>query len=97
MDACVVTVNVALAAVLPEIAEGAETEQVGVEARFDGVTAHVSATFPLKPLLGVIQTVEVAAEPGSIGAGVEPLSTKLGVSLPGAVPLVRVMVAEVPW
>lgn len=92
-----VTVKLALAAVLPEIADGAETVQVGVETRFAGDTEHVSATFPLKPLLGVIQRVEVAVEPGSIGAGVEPLRTKLGVSLPGAVPLVSVMLAALPW
>jgi hypothetical protein len=63
--AVVLMVSVAVTAV-PAMAAGAVTEQVGASTEPDGlaVTAHVSATMPVKPPLGVMVMVEVPLAPG---------------------------------
>ena len=88
---CVLTVSVAVAGVVPEIAAGAVTEQAGISAAPTGlpVTAQVRATVPVKPPVGVIVTVDVPVVPGDeipmavparvkpgAGAGADPTIVK---------------------
>jgi hypothetical protein len=49
----VLMVRVPDAAVAPVMSSGVVTEQVGIEVPVVGVTAQVSATSPVKPLVGV--------------------------------------------
>ena len=74
------TVSVAVTAVVPVTAGGVVTEQVGASVAPVGVpvTAHVSATAPVKPPLGVTVIVEVAGVPGVTFVRATPLSAKLG-------------------
>lgn len=60
------TVSVAVTAALPTIAGGAATEHVGVSVApgVPPVTAHLRATLPAKPPLGVIVMADVALAPG---------------------------------
>src|ERR1700679_3493743 len=78
--AVVPMVSVAVTGVVREIAAGAVTEQVGTSAAPTGipVTAQVRATVPVKPLLGVIVTVEVPLAPGAAMVIAVLLSAKLG-------------------
>ena len=59
-----------MTAVVPAMAAGAVAVQVGTSTAPDEVeaTAHVSATVPVKPPLGVMVTVEVVEFPGSMEA-----------------------------
>jgi hypothetical protein len=78
LDAAVVsTVSVAVTDVVPKIASGAVTEQVGVSTAKNGllVTAQVRATVPVKPLLGAIVIVEVPLAPA--GARVTGVSVRV--------------------
>ena len=82
----VFTVSVAVTAVVPVIAGGVVTRQVGTSVAPAGVlvTAQPSATAPVKPPLGVTVIVEVAGVPGVTFVMATPLSAKLGT---GAVPV----------
>ena len=61
----VLMVRVDVTAVVPEMAGGALTEQVGISIAPEApaLTAQVSATVPVKPPLGVIVTVDVVEVP----------------------------------
>lgn len=74
------TVSVAVTAVVPAIAGGAVTEQVGASVAPVGlvVTAQASATAPVKPPLGVTVIVDVAGVPGVTFVMATLLSAKLG-------------------
>jgi hypothetical protein len=76
----VLTVSVAVTGAVPEIAAGAVTEQVGISAAPAGlpVTAQVTATVPVKPLLGVIVRVEVPLAPGEAMLTAVLLKVKFG-------------------
>jgi hypothetical protein len=79
LAAAVLTVSVADTAVVPVMAGGAATEQVGGSTAVAGpVTAQVRATVPVKPLLGVIVIVEVPLPPGVAMLTVVLVSAKLG-------------------
>ena len=71
--------SVAVTAVVPVMAGGAATEQVGGSIAAAGpVTVQESATEPAKPPLGVIVIVEVPLAPGVAMLTVVLLSAKLG-------------------
>ena len=76
----VLTVRVALTALAPVIAGGAETEHVGASTPPAGVlvTAQLKATLPVKPPLGVIVTVDVGLGPGDAIVIAVPLSANPG-------------------
>jgi hypothetical protein len=76
----VLMVSVAVTAAVPEMAAGAVTEHVGGSSAPTGleVTAHVIATVPVKPPLGVIVMVELAVAPGDAMVIGGPLSVKAG-------------------
>jgi hypothetical protein len=72
-------VSIALTGWVPEIAGGWVTVQVGTSAAPDGpVTAHVSATLPVKPPLGVTVMVDVVAPPAATAAAAVELSANVG-------------------
>ena len=73
-------VSVAVTGAVPEIAVGADTEQVGASTTPAGlpVTAQVRATVPVKPPLGVSVIVEVPVAPGDAMLTEVLLSVKLG-------------------
>lgn len=64
---------------VPEIDAGCCTEQVGELVAPDGPAeiAHVSATIPVNPPLGVMVTVELADPPCANGAGALAARAKL--------------------
>ena len=77
--ACVVTVSVAATADVPMIVVCAGTVQVGASTAPVGpVIAQESATFPVKPPLGVTLMVEVPVAPGDPMLAVVPLNAKAG-------------------
>jgi len=81
VDAAVVlTVSVAVTAVVPVIAGGVVTEHVGTSAPPMGtpVTAQLRATVPLKPADGVMVIVDVALGPEVAMVTAVPLRAKLG-------------------
>jgi hypothetical protein len=78
--ACVLTVRVAATADVPMIVVCAGTVQVGGSTAPVGpVIAHESATFPVKPPLGVTLMVEVPVVPGDLMLTAVPLNAKAGV------------------
>ena len=81
--AVVVMVSFAVTAADPAKAAGAATEQVGASTEPDGlaVTAHVSATVPAKPPLGVTVMVEVPVVLGDAMLMGVPLSVKVVVTI----------------
>jgi hypothetical protein len=87
LAAVVLTVSVADTAVVPVMAGGAATEQVGGSTAVAGpVTAQESAIEPVKPPLGLIVIVEVPLTPGVAMLTVVLVSAKLGA---GAVTVTR--------
>jgi hypothetical protein len=84
--AVVLMVSFAVTGAAPEMAAGAATEQVGASTESEGlaVTAHVSATLPQKPPVGVIVMVEVPLEPSDAMLMGVPLSVKVVVTIGGA-------------
>jgi hypothetical protein len=62
-------VSIAVTAAVPEMAAGVVVVQAGTSTAPEvlAATAHVSATLPVKPPLGVMVTVEVVDSPGSMG------------------------------
>src|ERR1700733_8474169 len=79
LAAVVLTVSVADTPVIPVMASGAETEQVGGSTAVAGpVTVQESATEPVKPPLGLIVIVEVPLAPGVAMRTVVLVSAKLG-------------------
>ena len=72
------TVSVAVTA-LPLIAGGEETVQVGAPVAPTGeeLTTQLKATVPVKPPLGVTETVEVAETPATSDSGL-PLRANCG-------------------
>jgi len=80
--AVVFTVSVEVTAPVPDIAAGCVAEQVGMSIAPAGlaVTAHVSATVPVNPPLGVTVIVEVPLAPGDDTLTAVPLRAKLGLT-----------------
>jgi hypothetical protein len=79
LAAVVLTVSVADTPVIPVMAGGAATEQVGGSTAVAGpVTVQESATEPVKPPLGLIVIVEVPLAPGVAMLTVVLVSAKLG-------------------
>jgi len=89
-------VSVEVTAPVPEIAAGCVAEQVGILVAPVGlaVTAHVSATVPVNPPLGVTVIVEVALVPGDGTLTAVPLNVKLGVAT-GALTVTATFVVSV--
>jgi hypothetical protein len=79
--ACVLSVSVEVTAPVPEIAAGCVTEQVGESVAPDGpeAIAHVSATVPVKPPLGVTVMVELVDAPCATDA----VALALNANVPG--------------
>ena len=77
----VLMVRVDFTGPVPEIAAGWATEQVGASMAPAGldVTAHASATLPVKPPLGVTVKVEVVEAPLAMSAA----GGALNVNVPG--------------
>lgn len=64
----------------PDIDGGWVVEQAGASLAPDGaVTAHLRATAPVKPPLGVTVTVEVVEPPAEMAAGGVALNENIGV------------------
>jgi hypothetical protein len=85
LAAVVLTVSVTDTAVVPVIAGGAATEQVGGSTAVAGpVTVQESATEPVKPPLGLIVIVEVPLAPGVAMLTVVLVRAKLGAEVGGA-------------
>ena len=82
MAVCVVTVSVAVAACVPEIAAGWLTEHVGGAAAPDAplLTAHASATLPVNPPPGATVIVEVVEPPGAMGPAAPAVTENEGVA-----------------
>src|ERR1700735_4694350 len=79
LAAVLLTVRVAVTAVVPGMAGGAATEQLGRSAALAGpVTVQESATEPVKPPLGLIVIVEVPLTPGVAMLTVVLVNAKLG-------------------
>lgn len=77
--AVVLTVSVAVTAVVPVIAAGWVTEQTGGSTEPAGpVTVHERATLPVKPPLGVTVIVEVPVAPGEAIVTVVLVRVKFG-------------------
>jgi hypothetical protein len=74
--AVVVTVSVEVCDA-PNTTEGALNEQVGVEVRFAGATAHVSATVPVKPFVGATVITDVAGLPATTDGLLAEATVKL--------------------
>jgi hypothetical protein len=101
LAAVVLTVSVAVTAVVPVMAGGAATEQVGRSTAVAGpVTVQESATEPVKAPLGMIVIVEVPLTPGVAMLTVVLVSAKLGAG-PGTVTvtatLVLAMTTPLEW
>ncbi len=67
--AVVLSVKVALAAVVPVIDAEAGSEHVGVETAAAGVTTQLRATLPVKPPVGVNVIVDVPLLPCATAMG----------------------------
>jgi len=93
LAAVVLTVSIADTAVVPVMAGGAATEQVGGSTAVAGpVTVQESATEPVKPPLGLIVIVEVPLTPGVAMLTVVLVSAKLGAGAVAVTATIAVMV-----
>jgi hypothetical protein len=96
--ACVFTVSVAVAGVVPAMAAGAVTEQVGAPTAPVGlpVTAQLSVTVPRKPPLGVTVIVEVPLTPGDAIVTPVLLSAKSGAATGAGTATAKLVVSLIP-